>query len=507
MGNPYTSQSASGYNTSPPPDDGTQSEANRTKYATVKTKLADPVKTLADGINTAIVSAFTKIALNNVSVQSGDYTVQSSDQGALIDVTGAATITTPAAATVAVPFMFAVRNDHSASITIDGNGSETIDGNATLTLPPNNGVLLATDGTNWFTATTVGPTISDVQDQTFTYYADSGAADAYVITPSPAITAYGAGQRFTVKATNANTGAATIDVNGLGAQSILSPDNQELLASDIAAAGIFEIVYDGTNFIFVSQLNRMRLRRGYIDGLILSNNGTDADHDIDIAAGVCRDSGNAVDMELTSTLVKQLDAAWAVGTNAGGLDTGGIAADTWYHMWLIRRSDTGVVDALFSTSATTPTMPASPWDQKRRIGAVLTDASSNIIAFFQDGDVFYWDVVVQDRQTTNPGTSALLTTHTVPTGVMVWAWASWGIVETSGGLTYALITSPDQTDTIPSSTLHNIINSGSVGTNATAMRVRTDTSAQTRFRVDRSDTDMTIAVNTIGWVDPRGKDS
>jgi hypothetical protein len=38
-----------------------------------------------------------------------------------------------------------------------------------------------------------------------TYYADTGAADAYVITPAPAITAYAAGQRFSFKATNANT--------------------------------------------------------------------------------------------------------------------------------------------------------------------------------------------------------------------------------------------------------------------------------------------------------------
>lgn len=58
--NPYTQQTASGYNSSPPSDDGTVSEANRAKYATVKTKLADPVKVLADNIDDAASAAFAK---------------------------------------------------------------------------------------------------------------------------------------------------------------------------------------------------------------------------------------------------------------------------------------------------------------------------------------------------------------------------------------------------------------------------------------------------------------
>ena len=58
--NPYTSQSISGYNSSPPPDDGTQTAANQLSWAKHKTKLADPVKTLAEGINTAVSATFAK---------------------------------------------------------------------------------------------------------------------------------------------------------------------------------------------------------------------------------------------------------------------------------------------------------------------------------------------------------------------------------------------------------------------------------------------------------------
>jgi len=72
-------------------------------------------------------------------------------------------------------------------------------------------------------------------------------------------------------------------------------------------------------------------------------------------------------MTLASGLTKRLDANWAVGTNQGGLDTGSIA-NTTYYVWLIQRSDTGVVDALFSLSSTSPTMPSN-YDRKRLVGS------------------------------------------------------------------------------------------------------------------------------------------
>jgi hypothetical protein len=64
-------------------------------------------------------------------------------------------------------------------------------------------------------------------------------------------------------------------------------------------------------------------------------------------------------------------------------------ADTLYYLWIIRRSDTGVVDALFSESATSPTMPTN-YDEKRLIGFVLTDASANIEPFVHKGSFFQY---------------------------------------------------------------------------------------------------------------------
>ena len=44
-------------------------------------------------------------------------------------------------------------------------------------------------------------------------------------------------------------------------------------------------------------------------GLTLSN-GSDADHDIDIAAGACMDSTAAVRISLSTAFTKQIDATW-----------------------------------------------------------------------------------------------------------------------------------------------------------------------------------------------------
>lgn len=103
--------------------------------------------------------------------------------------------------------------------------------------------------------------------------------------------------------------------------------------------------YDGAKWAPSSVVT---LPTNYIGGLITSNNGSDALHDIDIAKGMCRDVDDTANMALSSILTKRIDAAWVVGSGNGGLDTGSIVADQLYLLWLIKRSDTNVVDAIFS---------------------------------------------------------------------------------------------------------------------------------------------------------------
>lgn len=84
------------------------------------------------------------------------------------------------------------------------------------------------------------------------YAVDSVGTDSYAITPSPAITAYTAGQTFTFQAGTANTGAATLNVNALGAKTIKKNVSTDLATGDILLNQIVEVKYDGTNMQLIS---------------------------------------------------------------------------------------------------------------------------------------------------------------------------------------------------------------------------------------------------------------
>lgn len=74
-----------------------------------------------------------------------------------------------------------------------------------------------------------------------------GSADAQTLTPATAIASYVAGQYFRFIAGYTNTGAATLNVSGLGVKTIRK-DNAALSAGDITAGRTYMVVYDGTYF-------------------------------------------------------------------------------------------------------------------------------------------------------------------------------------------------------------------------------------------------------------------
>jgi hypothetical protein len=86
------------------------------------------------------------------------------------------------------------------------------------------------------------------------YAADAGGDDTYAVTLTPAPSAYYAGMEVNFKPTTANTGACTLDVNGLGAKTIKKSVSTDLSTGDILAGQLLKVIYDGTNFQLVSTL-------------------------------------------------------------------------------------------------------------------------------------------------------------------------------------------------------------------------------------------------------------
>lgn len=108
------------------------------------------------------------------------------------------------------------------------------------------------------------------------YIVDTGAADAYAIAPSPAITAYATGQRFNFKAVNANTTASTLAVSGLASpKNIFKNGAFALVAGDIRAGGIYEVEYDGTQFQLLSELGRPQVSQNGSEIYAATSSGND----------------------------------------------------------------------------------------------------------------------------------------------------------------------------------------------------------------------------------------
>lgn len=80
-----------------------------------------------------------------------------------------------------------------------------------------------------------------------------GAANAYTATNNAVGTwsAYAVGDFIGLLANHTNSGAATINVDGLGAQSIVTNDGGSLVAGDIASGALVLLLYDGTRFQLV----------------------------------------------------------------------------------------------------------------------------------------------------------------------------------------------------------------------------------------------------------------
>jgi hypothetical protein len=243
--------------------------------------------------------------------------------------------------------------------------------------------------------------------------------------------------------------------------------------------------------------------RGYLSGLTLSTLGNS--YTISVAAGVAADSTNADYLQRTTPINKTISVLWTVGDGGGALDTGSTTANTWYHIYLIKRVDTGVVDVIVSLSATGPTLPAS-YTLFRRIGSAKTNASMQWVLFSQNGDEFLWNVPIAEPTTASQGTAAILRTVTVPLGVKVRAIIAIGSEGATGENATGYVSSPDVSDQ-PSATFFNYGAYGVSGGTLSLVNIRTNLSAQIRTRNSASSPTLYVLLSTYGWIDTRGRDA
>ncbi|MCZ7893309.1 DUF2793 domain-containing protein [Agrobacterium salinitolerans] len=86
----------------------------------------------------------------------------------------------------------------------------------------------------------------DAQSGKWHYAVAGGTANALTATISPAPAALTAGMKLRLKIASTNTGAATLNVNGLGAVSIRKADLSASEARDLVKDAVVDFTYDGT---------------------------------------------------------------------------------------------------------------------------------------------------------------------------------------------------------------------------------------------------------------------
>jgi len=124
MGTKYITEAISGYNASPPPDDNSQTEANKVKWSTTKTKLADPIKDQVANIDAKLLL----MADVGPDAKSATYATVAGDHQKTIECDGTFTVTLLAVASAPTGYVVTLKNIGTGTITVDATGSETIDG-------------------------------------------------------------------------------------------------------------------------------------------------------------------------------------------------------------------------------------------------------------------------------------------------------------------------------------------------------------------------------------------
>src|SRR5690606_38839285 len=89
---------------------------------------------------------------------------------------------------------------------------------------------------------------ASVQNGQFVYAVDTGTANNYIASLSPTLTSYTAGLGIRLKVAHNNTGASTININGLGNKAITYSNASAIGSGDMVAGMIALLMYDGTQF-------------------------------------------------------------------------------------------------------------------------------------------------------------------------------------------------------------------------------------------------------------------
>lgn len=152
---------------------------------------------------------------------------------------------TSLASGLTVKVKFGTTNSGAATLNVNGLGAVAIKKGVSTALVASDIIASAVyelthDGTNWVIA---GVQLSDYGA------AVTASANTYTLALSPAATVLITGQPYYVKFADTNAGTTpTLNINGLGAKTLVKSASTALSISDLVVGKIYTVIYDGTNY-------------------------------------------------------------------------------------------------------------------------------------------------------------------------------------------------------------------------------------------------------------------
>ena len=246
--------------------------------------------------------------------------------------------------------------------------------------------------------------------------------------------------------------------------------------------------------------------RNYLDGFQCGNVSAPS-LELSVAPGQSADSTNVVTIRQPFTFYKTLASAWSAGVGSsgspvGGLDSGSVAASTWYNVFVISKAD-GTADVIFSTASSSigPSLPTGflYW---RRVWSIYTRLISAIFEFDQWGDLCLWVTPPLVYNSSGVGTAPINVTTLCPLGFPTLSIHS-GYAIKSGAQVVIGIYAPGTTQDLSSSFSSAEGVADALSTRACFGAVLALTNASSQVAAQSSQASTTLNLGCQGYVDPR----
>jgi hypothetical protein len=268
-----------------------------------------------------------------------------------------------------------------------------------------------------------------------------------------------------------------------------------------------------TDSVAYGQVANLAMGLEWKNGLLVSNNVSDATNDIDVAAGQIMDYTNTYRMNCQA-MTKRIDAAFSVGTGNGGLASAdSLSNDTWYGVFEIHKSATSSTaansDVVFATTrarALASTGVTGVFDICRLVGYVRRGTATNLAFVNSRNGTSWWDVPISNvTAESTAGATSTVTTPPSQVGILGYFIAIEDSDTSVAG--FGSIRQVGQTIAAPTAINCDaacevtVIGSSSNPTSTTAkttVYVKADTSSQIQHR--ESSAVISIDISAKGWV-------